>query len=379
MSHGQAPTSKQLAYLRVLAQQTGTTFIAPQDRRQASREIQRLRSLKRRQSDRPEPPTEAVGYGTAPQPSEIAGWGTSARWRNTTHARLSRHTRTRVERAASASRYGTARSSVQLATYEDSRSRTRELITVELREGTLVIDRVAGTRKDARVVGRLGRDEPPENAKLLADLYVKDPSRGHCRGLTNADLEADHSANPPDSPVRWDAPLAAGAGIRLQIGLVDVAGAHHLRWTERCGPDDRPRIVSVRHVIGKLQDYEPMIAMTRAAVAAHQQDPKVTVCGLRVELQRACNSPIVLNRRLRERVEQAVERDGLSMSEIAIRCRRVKRDARGRESGETSWLARRTGMLAEAGAPAPTPWIHTDVLALIARDGLGISPREAEV
>jgi hypothetical protein len=51
---------------------------------------------------------------------------------------------------------------------------------------------------------------------------------------------------------------------------------------------------------------------------------------------------------------------------------------RGRESGETSWLARRIGQLPEAGQPRPTPWVHNDVLALIARDGLGISPREVE-
>jgi len=67
------------------------------------------------------------------------------------------------------------------------------------------------------------------------------------------------------------------------------------------------------------------------------------------------------------------------MSQIAIRCRRIKRDARGNESGETSWLARRVGIMPEAGAQAPTPWIHSDVLALIARDGLGITPGEVEM
>jgi hypothetical protein len=51
-------------------------------------------------------------------------------------------------------------------------------------------------------------------------------------------------------------------------------------------------------------------------------------------------------------------------------------DKRGNESGETSWLARRIGQLPEAGNPHPTPWIHSD--ALIARDGLSITPREVE-
>jgi hypothetical protein len=74
-----------------------------------------------------------------------------------------------------------------------------------------------------------------------------------------------------------------------------------------------------------------------------------------------------------------IEHQGLSLSEIAIRCGRVKRDHRGNESGETSWLARRLGILPEGGRNAPTPWIHSDVLALIAREGLGVSPREVEL
>jgi len=67
------------------------------------------------------------------------------------------------------------------------------------------------------------------------------------------------------------------------------------------------------------------------------------------------------------------------MSEIAIRCGRLKRDRKGNESGETSWLARRLGLLPEGGQSTTTPWIHSDVLALITRRGLGISPREVEL
>jgi hypothetical protein len=48
----QAPTRKQLAFLRALAQQTGTTFTLPRDRRQASRQIAQM--LKRPVSDRHE-------------------------------------------------------------------------------------------------------------------------------------------------------------------------------------------------------------------------------------------------------------------------------------------------------------------------------------
>ncbi|HYB24222.1 MAG TPA: hypothetical protein VED41_10520, partial [Solirubrobacteraceae bacterium] len=78
-------------------------------------------------------------------------------------------------------------------------------------------------------------------------------------------------------------------------------------------------------------------------------------------------------------VLSAVDVQELSMSEIAIRCGRVKRDRRGNEAGETSWLSRRLGLAPEGGHSTPTPWIHSDVLALIARSGLGISPREVEL
>jgi hypothetical protein len=87
----------------------------------------------------------------------------------------------------------------------------------------------------------------------------------------------------------------------------------------------------------------------------------------------------VLNRRLREVTLACMQGEELSLSEIAIRCGRVKRDAGGGQSGETSWLARRLGILPEGGHDAPTPWIHSDVLALISRRGLAISPREVEL
>ena len=61
-----------------------------------------------------------------------------------------------------------------------------------------------------------------------------------------------------------------------------------------------------------------------------------------------------------------------------MRCGRTKRDSSGGLSGDTSWLARRVGMLPEGGRRVPTPWVHTDVLALIARSALDVSPREVE-
>jgi hypothetical protein len=105
----------------------------------------------------------------------------------------------------------------------------------------------------------------------------------------------------------------------------------------------------------------------------------ISVTVLRAELKRVLASPIVLNRALREAVLECLERGDASMSEIATRCGRVKFDANGNESGETSWLGRRLGLLPEGGKSSPTPWIHSDVLALIARSGLGIPPREVEL
>jgi hypothetical protein len=152
-----------------------------------------------------------------------------------------------------------------------------------------------------------------------------------------------------------------------------------LRW-RRCSLPTTPSCsVSVRDVVAAIERYEPVRMLSQAAVALHGDDPAVSVTVLRAELERVLESPIVLNRGLREEVLATIEREELSMSQIATRCGRVKRGSRGNESGETSWLARRLGILPEGGHDAPTPWIHSDVLALISRRGLGISPREVEL
>jgi hypothetical protein len=105
----------------------------------------------------------------------------------------------------------------------------------------------------------------------------------------------------------------------------------------------------------------------------------VSVKTVRLELERVDCSPLVLNRGLREAALAVVQWQGLSMSKIAMRCGRIKYDSRGRPSGETSWLARRLGIIASSSDSGPTPWVHSDVLGLIAREGLRISPREVEL
>ena len=132
-------------------------------------------------------------------------------------------------------------------------------------------------------------------------------------------------------------------------------------------------------MVARFEDYEPARGITANALAAHGSDPTLSTSCLTAELTRLAESPIVLNRQLREAVQARLARGDLTMSEIAIRCGRCKRDRRGNVSGETSWLARRIGLAPEAGRDQPTPWVHSDVLALIARDGLGLSPREVEL
>src|SRR5271165_1756167 len=166
MSHGQAPTSKQLNYLRALAERTGTTFVPPTDRRQASSEIERLRHLKRRNNDA-EPTDEGCEsvYSTAPAADEIAGWGASATW-CTTRRHSGRPAEVSDGRTRSSEEDG--QGSCWLGRYPDVKGVAREIIDVALSHGRLVIDRCVDGGHDPRLVGRLEPDEPPENARLLA-------------------------------------------------------------------------------------------------------------------------------------------------------------------------------------------------------------------
>src|SRR5271166_2000970 len=83
------PTPKQLRYLRVLADRTGTTFTPPASSAEASREIGRLAALTRERGTHRELPdsTEQCVYSTAPAPDETSGWGSSATWRSSSPPR----------------------------------------------------------------------------------------------------------------------------------------------------------------------------------------------------------------------------------------------------------------------------------------------------
>ena len=273
----------------------------------------------------------------------------------------------------------------RLGGYLDGDGRRREVVARRGSGGSmLVLDRDAATRGDRRLVAHLAADEPVANAALVCRRYLEqDPgARPLCRPLTAADADTvPFAEDAGDDPRERDGAPAEhrdGRGRRYRLlGLETGMSIPELRW-EHVGVHGERAILSLREVVGALQSYEPVCAITRRELWAHAGSCEVSTTVLRLELARVQESPIVLNRRLREVVLAAIAREELSMSEIAIRCGRVKHDRRGNESGETSWLGRRLGLLPEGGQATPTPWIHSDVLALIARSGLGVSPREVE-
>jgi len=274
-----------------------------------------------------------------------------------------------------------------LGSYTDARGRTREVLARRgAAESVLVIDRDALSHGDCRLVAHLSADEPPENADLVVGLYLRDAARGRgrCRRLTSEDarIAPPASGGGAEPTMRRDGepvdPLGRRCRLELVAGRLSIP---ELRWRRHppLGVAGEPHTLSVREAVASLESYEPVCTLTRSALACHEGREGVSTVLLRSELDRLQASPIVLNRRLREVLLATAERRALSMSEIASRCGRVKRDGRGKESGETSWLARRIGLLPEAGRSTPTPWVHSDVLALIARRGLGIAPREVEL
>lgn len=290
-----------------------------------------------------------------------------------------------------------------LARYADAGGRARELFALPGHGGSvLVLDRDAATLCDRRLVAHLAADEPRENAEIVCRHYLEDVSGRWCRRVRREDLEiapfAQSEAHTQSemgamgemygqrpcvvdprgnayrlgllpgersiAQLRWCKASAYAGGARSEAGGLEPTG-----WEQ----------ASLREVIAALESYEPVRTLTERAIALHRTDPSVSLTRLNSEFERLCASPVVLNRGLREAVLVAIDRRGTSMSEIALRCGIVKRDRRGKISGETSWLARRIGIMPEGGEREITPWIHSEVLAAIARRGLGVSPREVEL
>ncbi len=325
------------------------------------------------------------------------------------HAHRATRPLTRAARLAAHEARDPAAAHGPLARYTDAEGRLREVLARPGRAGSvLVVDRDATTLGDRRLVAHLAADEPAENAGLVCRHYLRDPRGRRCRSVTPEDLLAapfseggtredseSCSAPPPETVELLDRhgrvhrleAFDAGMSIpelrwrRLAGGseLGESAGRPESDRSEGGRSEGSRQPESVRDVVGCLESYEPVRTLTAEAVALHREDPAVSVAVLRAELQRLDASRIVLNRGLRRAVLLALGTRGLSLSEIAFRCGRVKRDGKGNSSGETSWLARRVGISPESGGGEPTPWIHSEVLAVIARLGLGVSPREVEL
>jgi hypothetical protein len=296
----------------------------------------------------------------------------------------------RQRRAREQRRRAIGRDQRALGRYTDRQGRAREVLTRPGAVGSvLVVDCDRATHSDMRLVAHLAADEPTENAALICATYLVDVAgdRGRCRLLTAEDTRGAPSVEQQDASFDTEAagkemqPVDHhGCCYRLELQQAGMS-IPELRWWRRHPQptSGKDRLVSVREAVASLESYEPVRALTIRSLSLHSTPGEVSTTVLRGELTRLQESPIVLNRRLREVVLATIARNELSMSEIALRCGRVKRDRRGNESGETSWLARRLGILPEGGRSTTTPWIHTDVLALIARSGLGVSPREVEL
>ena len=289
-----------------------------------------------------------------------------------------------------AARRSTRRLHGPLGSYTDRQGRAREVIARHGAAGSvLVIDRDCITHGDRRLVAHLAADEPAENAALVCRRYLEDATanRCRCRLLTAADARSTPFADQheTDAGRGADAERCGAGGPARQLLPTRARADRDVDSRAALVPSPPGTVpadcepVSVREAVASIESYEPVRALTARALSPHGGAGAVSTTVLRAELTRVQESPIVLNRRLREVVLATIARQELSMSEIAIRCGRVKRDRRGNESGETSWLARRLGLLPEGGQSTPTPWIHSDVLALIARSGLGVSPREVEL
>ena len=121
------------------------------------------------------------------------------------------------------------------------------------------------------------------------------------------------------------------------------------------GDDTPAELVTVREVIGRLESYEPVRSLTAGTSLPTEGDRSVSSGVLHAELARLDESSTVLNRGLREAVLVAVKTRGMTLSEIAKRCGRFKRDARGTMSGETSGLVVVSGCRPRAGRTPPRP------------------------
>lgn len=156
------PTSKQLRYLRILAERTGTTFTPPGSSKHASSEIGRLKRVLERRGRHEELP-EVAGqppvYSTAPVADEIEGRGANARWRTSPPSRRGCPALTPTRATV-------------LAAYEVGGERREVVGEREGGEPTLVDRAASGTGRRYLIESEIAGDGLPAVEALVAD-YVE--------------------------------------------------------------------------------------------------------------------------------------------------------------------------------------------------------------
>ena len=268
-----------------------------------------------------------------------------------------------------------------LGCYQDEEGARRTILAIDGVEGnTLVVDHSDGAVSDVRLVDHILADEPVldpsiDNATLIAELYLADPSRGCCRALCLSDLRPQQAEL---EALAFADVLSApdGTRYRLDAGELDAA-QRSLRWSAD-GDRGRWAVVSLRSVIGAVDAYEPARSMTVAALAYHRgRDTNVQVSTLAAELRSLDRGAFVLSHCLREAAQRAVARGEVSWSQLALRCGHSHAVHGGHQCGDTSWLKRRLGIMPDTSTGCTTPWIRSETLALIAR-ALGVDPVSVE-
>jgi hypothetical protein len=172
-------TDRQLAYLRSLAEQTATTFVTPHTRHDASREIDRLRTLKTtgRVPFRREPSiaNDPAVYATAADSNEISGFGSSTRWRTNPQREPERIPEAKPVGPLPAIAYDTAGSGepLELGRYETRAGEKRALYGIRVDGMPRIIDAVAeGIGRIYTVQVDLDDEDGYSAIKGIVDAYI---------------------------------------------------------------------------------------------------------------------------------------------------------------------------------------------------------------
>ena len=257
----------------------------------------------------------------------------------------------------------------------------RELVLLDGADGSrLLVDRRETDGTDARLLAHLASDEPDANARLVCSEFLADASRG-ARRLRATDFGAQPEGDGPGPQPSCVSPGGPHRRRRPALFPALERNARRAALAPRVPPPGwraaLPQRARRRRGARGLRAGLRADSRRRGAVSSRPPgfglDARRSSCGASSRV-RSCSTggcARLCSTRCSEH--------GTSFSAIAMACGRIKHDRRGNGSGETSWLARRVGLLPSTPGARPNPWVHSDTLALIARDGLGIAPREVEL